>query len=184
MWATSIAESKTFDWFILLLICITSVTLAFETPEPLENPECKNNRLIKIIEHSSTIIFFFELIFKVISTGFIFNGDESYLRSGWHVIDFCIVLTSLMTYFPNADDLSMFKAIRLIRLLRPLRLIGRSQNLKVSIQALILSIPPISSLLIIVLLSQFIFGIIAVNLFKSLAFECNTSELKLTPFET
>lgn len=50
-------------------------------------------------------------------------------------------------------------------------------------QALILSIPPISSLLVIVLLTQFIFGIIAVNLFKSKSFECDTSLMNLSAHE-
>ena len=70
LWMTTIAESKSFDYFILLLIVITSITLALETPGPLKDPT-SDETIMKIIDYSSTGIFLIELIVKVISTGFI-----------------------------------------------------------------------------------------------------------------
>jgi hypothetical protein len=42
-----------------------------------------------------TIIFTIEAILKIISLGFLFNGNESYLRNSWNIIDFTIVLISV-----------------------------------------------------------------------------------------
>jgi hypothetical protein len=63
------------------------------------------------------------------------------------------------------------------RLFRPLRIISKNENLKLSINALVISIPAIGSLLVIVLLILFIFAIISVNLFKGKSFYCDTSNI-------
>jgi len=76
-------------------------------------------------------------------------------------------------------ELQFFKIIRMFRLLRPLRFIGKNANLKISIQALYVSLPAIGSLFVIVLLIFLIFAIVAVNLFKGKGFYCDTSQLSL-----
>ena len=54
--------------------------------------------------------------------GFIGNKN-AYLRSGWNIIDFCIVIISLVSITPAADQSSL-KAFRTARILRPLRSIN------------------------------------------------------------
>lgn len=73
----------------------------------------------------------------------------------------------------------VFKAIRLLRILRPLRVISRNQGLKVAVQALLLAIPNIGNVLIISLLFFIIFAIICVNFFKgqfAYCYNTNTDE--------
>ena len=74
-----------------------------------------------------------EVAIKVIANGFIINGPRSYMQDNWQVIDFVIVVTSLISIITEAMYLSSVKVIRMIRLLRPLRLISKSENLRVSI---------------------------------------------------
>jgi hypothetical protein len=88
-----------------------------------------------------------------------------------------IVVFSLIALIPGSGDLSFFKIIRLVRLFRPLRVISKNENLKLSIQALIVSVPAIASLLLIVSLIIFIFAIIGVNLLKGKSFFCNTQNV-------
>jgi hypothetical protein len=72
----------------------------------------------------------------------------------------------------------------MVRLLRPIRLLSKNENLKLSMQALVVSIPPIVNLLVIVLLVFFIFAIIGVNLFKGRSYYCFTDEISsLNPSE-
>lgn len=55
--------------------------------------------------------------------------DKGYFRSTWNVLDFVVVVTSLL-----AATLSSFgwvAGLRLLRVLRPLRLIARSNQMKV-----------------------------------------------------
>jgi hypothetical protein len=74
-------------------------------------------------------------------------------------------------------NLSVLKIIRMARLLRPLRVISKNENLKLSIQALVVASPAIASLLVIFLLVMFIFGIVAVNLFKGKSFYCDVQNI-------
>jgi hypothetical protein len=49
------------------------------------------------IDYFITAIFTVECILKVISYGFVRNGEDSYLRSGWNILDFLIVVVSLVS---------------------------------------------------------------------------------------
>jgi hypothetical protein len=47
-----------------------------------------------------TGIFMFELVIKVLVFGFVCNGSNSYLKIGWNVMDFLIVLVSIFGLLP------------------------------------------------------------------------------------
>ena len=67
------------------------------------------------------------------------------------------------------------KVFRIIRLLRPLRLISRNENLKISLKALAVSIPAILSLMFVIMLVFFVFAILGVNLLKEKSYYCDTT---------
>ncbi len=50
---------------------------------------------------------------------------HSDLRNAWDVIDGFIIVTSLLAIIFAGSDLSVFKSMRLVRALRPLRVIRR-----------------------------------------------------------
>jgi len=79
------------------------------------------NTLTKI-DYVFTGIFCFEATLKIISFGFIMNGNHSYLSNSWNILDFIIVVLSLVSLFVDAK-LSIVKVLRVARILRPLRLI-------------------------------------------------------------
>jgi hypothetical protein len=114
---------------------------------------------------------------KVIATGFMCNGKKSYIKNTWNVTDFIIVIISIFSLLPLDANLSVLKVIRMVRLLRPLRVISKNENLKLSIKALAVATPAIMSLLVIFMLVMFIFGIVAVNLFKGKSFYCDVSNI-------
>jgi len=66
-------------------------------------------------------------------------------------------------------------------MMKPIRLISRNENLKLSIRAIFISLPAISSLLVIVLFIICIFGIVALNVLKQTSFYCDTSNIPLSP---
>ena len=79
--------------------------------------------------------------------GFI-NGRNAYLKDAWNWLDFFVVTSTLVQEAmkiinPGAKE-SAFAAFRAIRLLRPLRLLGRIQSLKVMITTLIGSVQTLS----------------------------------------
>lgn len=69
-------------------------------------------------------------------------------------------------------DLSFLKAVRMIRILRPLRMISRNQNLKKIVQSLINAVPDIFNVLVISSLFFMLFGILATTFFKGAFFNC------------
>jgi voltage-dependent calcium channel L type alpha-1D len=85
------------------------------------------------MDYVTTVIFLLEVVIKVISSGFLVNGEKSYLRNPWNVIDFFIVSIALIDLLPTGLSLSVLKIVRMARLLRPLRVISKNESLKLSI---------------------------------------------------
>ena len=66
----------------------------------------------------------------------------------------------------------MLKALRTVRVLRPLRLISRNQNLKLVINSLIRSVPSIANVMLVSMFFYVLIGIIGVTYFKGAFFYC------------
>ena len=80
-----------------------------------------------------TVLFTLELLIKVVVYGFIFNGEDSYMRNNWNLMDFVIVTFSLISILFSDVDLEIFKLLRMLRVLRPLRMISRNPGLRIAI---------------------------------------------------
>lgn len=140
MFFFKLTRYKVFDYFIIFMILFSTVMLAFE--HPLDEPESAKETVLSTIDSIVTAIFCFEAFLKIVALGFIINGKNSYLRDSWNVLDFSIVLISLVSLSIDTD-ISFIKVLRVARILRPLRLIQKSQSLKVAITALMKAIPQI-----------------------------------------
>jgi hypothetical protein len=80
------------------------------------------------------MVFTLECLIKICAFGFIICGPTSYLRSWANVFDFVIVLAALLSMGTASEDsgggatqiLGKLKTLRVLRVIRPLRLISRS----------------------------------------------------------
>ena len=108
-------------------------SLALTVENPLNDPNGKLVEVVNIVNYCTTAIFTVEAFIKIVANGFICNGKDSYLRNSTNILDFLIVIPSLVAILPFKTQLSFFKIIRIIRLLRPLRFIGKNENLRISI---------------------------------------------------
>jgi len=82
------------------------------------------------------------MVLKVIAHGFYDTGPKSYIRNNWNKLDFGIVVFSSLSLLPTeAVDFSSVKVFRLIRVLRPLRMLSKNENLRIAISSLLNSIP-------------------------------------------
>ena len=94
-----------------------------------------------------TTVFTFEAVVKIIAAGFLFAGKKSYIREAWNILDFLIVASALLGIIAgDAIEVSFIKALRILKILRPLRIIARNKGLKVAIVSLGRSIPNIVNL--------------------------------------
>jgi hypothetical protein len=122
-----------------------------------------------------SIIFLFELLIKVVVYGFAFNGPDSYMRSSWNVMDFIIVFFSMVSIAFADIDLGPIKILRMLRVLRPLRMISRNPGMKIAIQSLINAIPDIGNVMVVSLLFILLFAILATNFYKGRFYRCQTT---------
>lgn len=119
-------------------------------------------------------IFYVEFVCKIVSMGFMMD-EGSYIREGWNQLDFFIVVTSLMDIVMQDFKVPALKVLRLLRTLRPLRVISHNVAMKLIVAALFESVGAISNVIIVVFCVWLMFAIFAVNLYSGKFFSCSIS---------
>ena len=89
-------------------------------------------QILEKIDIAMTLVFSLEALLKIITLGFIINGHQSYLLNTWNILDFTIVVLSIVS-LNITTDISFVKVLRVARILRPLRLIKHAESLKIAI---------------------------------------------------
>jgi hypothetical protein len=138
----NLIQRKAFDWVIMFFIFFSTILLCMESPT--YDPESSYMLTLGKIDYVMTAVFVVEMCIKIIAVGFVKNGAKSYLLDSWNILDFIIVLCSLLSLILSAwIDIAYLKVFRMLRILRPLRLINRQKQLKLAITSLMKSIPDI-----------------------------------------
>lgn len=83
------------------MILISSVFLAIENP--LDDTVTKKSIALSYMDIIITSIFTLEVFIKLIARGLLINGEMSYLRSAWNVLDFIIVIFSIISISANNE---------------------------------------------------------------------------------
>ena len=91
--------------------------------------------MITISEKIFTVLYTIEAILKIIAKGFLF-GQGTYLKSGWDVLDFIVVLTGLLDMVTN----SKLAFVAMVKMLKPLKGLLQISKTKVILNSLFLSI--------------------------------------------
>uniref|UniRef100_A0A8C7LIP0 Voltage-dependent L-type calcium channel subunit alpha n=1 Tax=Oncorhynchus kisutch TaxID=8019 RepID=A0A8C7LIP0_ONCKI len=172
----SLVEWKPFDIFILLSIFANCVALAVYIPFPEDDSNSTNHDL-ETVEYAFLIIFTIETFLKIIAYGLVMH-QNSYVRNGWNMLDFVIVIVGLFSVVlevitkegdagaqggkPGGFDV---KALRAFRVLRPLRLVSGVPSLQVVLNAIIKAMVPLLHIALLVLFVIIIYAIIGLELF-------------------
>jgi hypothetical protein len=121
------------------------------------------------IDLAFTAVFVGEMALKVVAFGFIYSRDPrqpAYLRSNWNKLDFLSVVVSIVTIATNGNKkVAAFRALRAFRAIRPLRLIARSENLRVVANALVDALPSLPPFSLVFVGAMLVFSIIFVDIF-------------------
>ncbi|XP_050304148.1 voltage-dependent calcium channel type A subunit alpha-1 isoform X3 [Anthonomus grandis grandis] len=174
-----VVNLRYFDFFIMIVICLSSAALAAE--DPVEEHSFRNTILDKF-DYAFTGVFAIEMFLKVIDLGVILHPG-SYLREFWNVMDAVVVVCALVSMVFDfmggggaaGANLSTIKSLRVLRVLRPLKTIKRVPKLKAVFDCLVNSLKNVINILIVYILFQFIFAVIAVQLFNGKFFHCTDS---------
>ena len=87
------------------MIIVSSTLLALE--HPLNEPNGHKERILSIVDEVFSGIFVLEACLKIISLGLIFNGEQSYLAVSWNILDFTILILSLISPLSLCCTLSL-----------------------------------------------------------------------------
>lgn len=121
----AVVHNPGFDRFILLLISVSSLALALDSP--LRDPDSTMAKYLKGVERVMTALFFIEMALKICAHGFALM-PKAYLRSAWNVLDFVVVVISIVQLVTNdSGNLESLRSLRTLRALRPLRYCPLSQ---------------------------------------------------------
>lgn len=155
MFCNKIVQHPLFEAFILIIILLNSLKMA--TDDPLAT-----TTNLPQIETAFTAIYVTEMTIKIFAFGFAFNKG-AYLRDLWNILDFIIVVTSLL---PIIIDIGFsVSALRAIRVLRPLRTITKVKALKMIVKTLFNSFSLVMDSLSILFMIMGIFAIAGMQLF-------------------
>ena len=128
-----IMVNKWFDRFITLCIILNSLLLASKEYESNYDAEYVSewNQVLDKIDVVFSVIFLLECLVKIGAMGFMMHRN-AYIRDAWNILDFLIVIVSVVSFAPGIDQSSL-KALRTARILRP----PRSLNQLTSMRSLI-----------------------------------------------
>ena len=149
-------SSPIYDNFMLVIVLINTVMMSLSGFVNTDNPPYSN------INFTFTNLFVVDLGLKIFAYGFILNKG-SYLRDLWNIMDFFIVLTSLL---PIVITLNFsVNALRAFRVLRPLRTVTKIKALKRIIKTLFYSFSLVMDSIYILLFVIFVLSIAGMQLF-------------------
>ena len=103
------------------------------------------------------------MVLKIFAYGFVFN-KKAYLRDLWNILDFVIVVTSLLPLVVNLGF--SVTALRAVRVLRPLRTITKVKALKMIVKTLFNSFSLVMDSLAILMFVMCVFAIAGMQLFS------------------
>ncbi|ROI69443.1 Voltage-dependent L-type calcium channel subunit alpha-1D [Anabarilius grahami] len=168
---------KPFDIFILLAIFANCVALGVSKPFPEDDSNATNHNLEQV-EYVFLVIFTIETFTKILAYGLVMH-PSAYIRSGWNLLDFVIVIVGLFSVIaemgehkpgeahhaagkPGGLDV---KALRAFRVLRPLRLVSGVPSLQIVLNSIMKAMVPLLHIGLLVMFVIIIYAIIGLELF-------------------
>lgn len=170
----AVVEEAKFDTMTTILIIGSSICLAIDNP--LLNPDTGLIKLLHIFDIVFTCLFIVEMLVKVLAYGLLFEKN-AYLRNSWNILDFTVVIVSILN-LANIGPGGALKALRTLRVLRPLRMVNRLPELKVVVDALLLSFPSVADVAVLCSLFFLIFASFGVNFLKGTFYHCRGEALQ------
>eukprot|EP00063_Salmo_salar_P041148 XP_014015983.1 PREDICTED: voltage-dependent N-type calcium channel subunit alpha-1B-like isoform X14 [Salmo salar] len=159
-YAKKITEWPPFEYLILATIIANCIVLALEQHLPAGDKTPMSERLDDT-EPYFIGIFCFEAGIKIIALGFAFHKG-SYLRNGWNVMDFVVVLTGMLATVGADFDL---RTLRAVRVLRPLKLVSGIPSLQVVLKSIMKAMVPLLQIGMLLFFAILMFAIIGLDFY-------------------
>ena len=181
-----LADSHTFENFILITIFANCAALGFYTPLP-DKDDSSIQESLDSVDRVFLAIFTMECIIRIIANGFLFHPN-AYLRDVFCTLDFFIVVMGLISLavesleqnklminispenaaaHNNDSGADQLRALRAVRVLRPLRLISGIPSLQIVVNSIWRALIPLLHIAMLALFVIVIYAVVGLELFKS-----------------
>uniref|UniRef100_A0A452IXD7 Voltage-dependent N-type calcium channel subunit alpha n=1 Tax=Gopherus agassizii TaxID=38772 RepID=A0A452IXD7_9SAUR len=169
--------SPPFEYFIMVMIALNTIVLMMKfygAPEAYEE-------MLKCLNIVFTSMFSMECVLKIIAFGVL-----NYFRDAWNVFDFVTVLgsitdilvTEIADNFINLSFLRLFRAARLIKLLR------QGYTIRILLWTFVQSFKALPYVCLLIAMLFFIYAIIGMQVFGNIALDDDTSINRHNNFRT
>lgn len=162
-WLVWLICSPYFDNFIIFIITLNSLQLAIMNYGDRDNLT-QRNQVLDMFGLVFTFIFIIEAVLKISAMSFIWHRN-AYLRDGWNVLDFIVVLVGIIELLPFLPATN-FRALRTLRVLRPLRSINAFPSMKKLVSSLLEALPQLGSAVFFMFIIFLIFSILGTQQFQ------------------
>ncbi|KAI5627196.1 voltage-dependent R-type calcium channel subunit alpha-1E isoform X2 [Silurus asotus] len=154
-----------FEYMILTTIIANCVVLALEQHLPGEDKTPMAKKLEKT-EPYFIGIFCFEAAIKLLALGFVFHKG-SYLRNGWNVMDFIVVLSGILATAGAHMNIPVdLRTLRAVRVLRPLKLVSGIPSLQIVLKSIIKAMVPLLQIGLLLFFAILMFAIIGLEFYS------------------
>ncbi|KFO73340.1 Voltage-dependent N-type calcium channel subunit alpha-1B, partial [Cuculus canorus] len=169
--------SPPFEYFIMVMIALNTIVLMmkfYDAPQAYEE-------MLKSLNIVFTSMFSMECVLKIIAFGVL-----NYFRDAWNVFDFVTVLgsitdilvTEIADNFINLSFLRLFRAARLIKLLR------QGYTIRILLWTFVQSFKALPYVCLLIAMLFFIYAIIGMQVFGNIALDDETSINRHNNFRT
>ncbi|XP_016103082.1 voltage-dependent R-type calcium channel subunit alpha-1E-like [Sinocyclocheilus grahami] len=154
-----------FEYMILATIIANCIVLSLEQHLPGEDKTPMSKRLEKT-EPYFIGIFCFEAGIKLVALGFVFHKG-SYLRNGWNVMDFIVVLSGILATAGSHMNIPVdLRTLRAVRVLRPLKLVSGIPSLQIVLKSIIKAMVPLLQIGLLLFFAILMFAIIGLEFYS------------------
>jgi voltage-gated sodium channel len=148
-----VADSGVFQGFILVVIVLNAITLGVQTYDISAGLDSTLSTLDDVFLG----IFVVEIAIRVAAFG---QRPQAFFRDGWNAFDFIVVAAA---FAPGLRENATL--LRIVRLLRVVRLVTVLPDLRILVRALVRSIPPILSLVVLTVMLMYVYAMVGWILF-------------------
>ncbi|XP_048107594.1 probable voltage-dependent R-type calcium channel subunit alpha-1E isoform X3 [Alosa alosa] len=164
-YAKKIIEWPPFEYMILATIIANCIVLALEQHLPGDDKTPMSKRLEKT-EPYFIGMFCFEAGIKIVALGFVFHKG-SYLRNGWNVMDFIVVLSGILATAGAHMNIPVdLRTLRAVRVLRPLKLVSGIPSLQIVLKSIMKAMVPLLQIGLLLFFAILMFAIIGLEFYS------------------
>ncbi|KAJ8376492.1 hypothetical protein SKAU_G00070720 [Synaphobranchus kaupii] len=154
-----------FEYMILATIIANCIVLALEQHLPGDDKTPMSKRLEKT-EPCFIGMFCFEAGIKIVALGFAFHKG-SYLRIGWNIMDFIVVLSGILATAESHMNIPVdLRTLRAVRVLRPLKLVSGIPSLQIVLKSIMKAMVPLLQIGLLLFFAILMFAIIGLEFYS------------------